>query len=61
MKKLLNTLFVTTQGSYLFKEGETVVIKADDEIRLRLPYSYTRRDCLLWASILQSIPHGILC
>ena len=37
MKKLLNTLFVTTQGSYLFKEGETVVIKADDEIRLRLP------------------------
>mgnify|MGYP001604647465 FL=1 len=37
MKKLLNTLFVTTQGAYLFKEGETVVIKADDEIRLRLP------------------------
>src|SRR3970040_1575167 len=37
MKKLLNTLLVTTQGSYLFKEGETVVIKADDEIRLRLP------------------------
>lgn len=37
MKKLLNTLFVTTQGSYLFKEGETVVIKAEDEIRLRLP------------------------
>lgn len=37
MKRHLNTLFVTTQGAYLFKEGETVVIKVDDEIRLRLP------------------------
>ncbi|RJR48864.1 MAG: CRISPR-associated endonuclease Cas1, partial [Desulfobacteraceae bacterium] len=37
MKKHLNTLFVTTQGSYLFKEGETVVVKAENEVRLRLP------------------------
>lgn len=37
MKKHLNTLFVTTQGSYLSKDGETVVVKADDEIRLRIP------------------------
>jgi CRISPR-associated protein Cas1 len=33
----MNTLFVTTQGAYLSKEGETVVVKAEDEIRLRLP------------------------
>jgi hypothetical protein len=26
MKKLLNILFVTTQGAYLSKEGETVVV-----------------------------------
>lgn len=37
MKKLLNTLFVTTQGAYLSKEGETVVVKIDGEVSLRLP------------------------
>jgi CRISPR-associated protein Cas1 len=37
MKKHLNTLFVTTQGAYLSKEGETVVVKVDKEIRLRVP------------------------
>jgi CRISPR-associated protein Cas1 len=37
MKKHLNTLFVTTQGSYLAKEGETVVVKVERKIRLRIP------------------------
>jgi CRISPR-associated protein Cas1 len=37
MKKQLNTLFVTTQGSYLSKEGETLVVKVENEIRLHLP------------------------
>ncbi len=37
MKKHLNTLFVTTQGAYLSKEGETVVVKVDGEIRIRVP------------------------
>ncbi|HNQ42643.1 MAG TPA: type I-C CRISPR-associated endonuclease Cas1c [Smithella sp.] len=37
MKKLLNTLYVTTQGAYLAKEGETVVVKIDQEVRLRVP------------------------
>lgn len=37
MKKHLNTLFVTTQGSYLAKEGETVVVKVDRRVRLQLP------------------------
>jgi CRISP-associated protein Cas1 len=37
MKRFLNTLFVTTQGAYLKKEGETVAVKVDKEIRLRLP------------------------
>ena len=37
MKKHLNTLFVTTQGAYLAKEGETVVVKVQKEIRLRIP------------------------
>lgn len=37
MKKHLNTLFVTTQGAYLAKEGETVVVKVDGEIALCVP------------------------
>ena len=37
MKKLLNTLYVMTQGAYLSKEGETVVVKADGDVRLRVP------------------------
>lgn len=37
MRKLLNTLFVTTQTAYLAKEGETVVVKVEKEIRLRVP------------------------
>jgi len=37
VKKHLNTLFVTTQGAYLAKEGETVAVKVDGKVRLRLP------------------------
>lgn len=37
MKKHLNTLFVTSQGAYLAKEGETVVVKVEKEVRLRIP------------------------
>jgi len=37
MKKLLNTLFVTTQGSYLCHEGEAVLVRIEKETRLRIP------------------------
>ena len=37
MKKHLNTLFVTTQGAYLAKEGETVVVRIEKEVKLRIP------------------------
>ena len=37
MKRLLNTLYVTTQGAYLSKEGETVLVNVEKETRLRLP------------------------
>jgi CRISP-associated protein Cas1 len=37
MRRLLNTLYVSTQGSYLRKEGETIVVELEKEIRLRLP------------------------
>jgi CRISP-associated protein Cas1 len=37
MKHLLNTLYVTTQGAYLSKEGETVLVRVEHENRLRVP------------------------
>lgn len=37
MKKYLNTLFVTTQGAYLSKDGETVIVKVEGDIKLRVP------------------------
>ncbi len=37
MRKLLNTLYVSTQGSYLHKEGETVVVEQKTKKVLQLP------------------------
>jgi len=37
MKHLLNTLYVTTQGSYLSKEGECIRINQDDQLLARIP------------------------
>nr|WP_321513840.1 type I-C CRISPR-associated endonuclease Cas1c [uncultured Pseudodesulfovibrio sp.] len=37
MKKLLNTLYVTSQGSYLSKDGECVVVRTEDGEKKRFP------------------------
>jgi CRISPR-associated protein Cas1 len=37
MKKLLNTLFVTTQGAYLAQDGETVLVRHEEATLLRVP------------------------
>jgi len=37
MKQLLNTLFVTTQGSYLCQKGDTVLVRVENEDKLRVP------------------------
>lgn len=37
MRKLLNTLYVSSQGSYLRKEGETVVVEREGNKALQLP------------------------
>jgi len=37
LKQLLNTLYVTTQGAYLAKEGETVAVRVEQETKLRVP------------------------
>ena len=37
MKRILNTLYVTTQGAYLSKEGDVVLVQVDRETKLRVP------------------------
>ncbi len=37
MRTHQNTLYVTTQGAYLAKEGETVLVRVEEETRLRVP------------------------
>ena len=37
MRKLLNTLFVTTQGTYLRKEGQAIAVNRDKKTIMRLP------------------------
>lgn len=37
MRKLLNTLYVTMPEAYLARDGENVLIKAENEIKFRVP------------------------
>lgn len=37
MKTHLNTLFVTTEGSYLSKDGQAVAVRIENKTRLRVP------------------------
>ncbi len=37
MKRHLNTLFITTDGTYLAKEGQAVKVKVKKELKLRVP------------------------
>lgn len=45
MKQHLNTLFVTTQGAYLRKEGEALAVKIDGKTALRLPLHHLGGIC----------------
>jgi CRISPR-associated protein Cas1 len=45
VRQHLNTLFVTTQGAYLRKEGEAVAIKIDGKTALRLPLHHLGGIC----------------
>lgn len=37
MKKHMNTLFITTQGAYLAKDGECISVKAEGETKAKVP------------------------
>lgn len=37
MRKLLNTLYVTSEGAYLRKDGQTIAVEIDGAVRARAP------------------------
>ena len=51
MKRLLNTLYVMTQGAYLKKEGETVTVLVEHQVKLRVPV-ITIQSIVLFGDIL---------
>lgn len=60
MRKLLNTLHVMTQGSYLHRDGETVAVKLGSELRLRVPI-HTLEGLVCWGQVSCSPPVLALC
>jgi len=60
MKRLLNTLFVTTQGAYLCREGDTVIVKADQEIKIQIPV-HNLNSIVCFGNVACSTPVMDLC
>lgn len=60
MRKLLNTLFVTTQGAYLARDGETILVRVDGETRLRVPV-HTLDGIICFGVVSCSPPAMALC
>lgn len=60
MKRLLNTLYVTTQGSYLHREGETVEVTLNGEVRIRVPI-HTLQGIVCFGQVSVSPPLMGLC
>lgn len=60
MRKLLNTLHVTTQGAYLRRDGETIAIEIERETRMRLPI-HNIEGLVCWGRVSCSPPVLALC
>ncbi len=60
MKRLLNTLYVTTQGVYLAREGETVLVRLEGETKLQVPI-HTLGNIVCFGQVSMSPPLMGLC
>lgn len=60
MKHLLNTLYVTTQGAYLSRENEAVLVRIDGETKLRVPI-HTLDSVVCFGQVSCSPPLMALC
>ena len=48
MKKLLNTLYVTSENSYLALDGENIVVLERNDRGGTPAFAQFRRHCFLW-------------
>jgi len=60
MKHLLNTLYVTTQGAWLARERENVLIRVEQDTRMRLPI-HTLGSIIGFGQVSASAPLMGLC
>jgi CRISPR-associated protein Cas1 len=60
LKQLLNTLYVTTQGAYLSREGDTVLVRSDDDVLVRVPV-HTLASVVCFGRVSASPPLMALC
>lgn len=60
MKQLLNTLYVTTQGAYLARDGETILVRVEREAKLRVPV-HTLASVVCFGQVTCSAPTMDLC
>ncbi len=60
MRQHLNTLFVTTQGAYLSREGETVLVRVEHETKLKVPI-HTLGSIVCFGQVMCSPPLMGLC
>ncbi|MEJ1384351.1 MAG: type I-C CRISPR-associated endonuclease Cas1c [Candidatus Sedimenticola sp. (ex Thyasira tokunagai)] len=60
MKKLLNTLYVTSQGAWLARERENILVRIEQETRLRLPI-HTLGAVVCFGQVSASAPLMGLC
>lgn len=60
MKHLLNTLYVTSQGAYLSREGETVRVRVENDTKLSLPI-HTIGNIVCFGQVMISPPLMGLC
>lgn len=62
MKKLLNTLYVTSENSYLGLDGENIVVFEEDKEKGRLPLHNLELQeelvCVKWRSNVQIMEEG---
>jgi CRISPR-associated protein Cas1 len=60
VRKLLNTLHVMTQGTYLHRDGETIAVKMGQELKMRVPI-HTLEGLVCWGQVSCSPPVLGLC
>ncbi|MCX7718208.1 MAG: CRISPR-associated endonuclease Cas1, partial [Candidatus Sumerlaeaceae bacterium] len=60
MKRLLNTLYVTTQGAYLSREGDNILVRMEQETRFRVPI-HTLGNVICFGQVGVSPPLMELC